>query len=117
MENTNKPKNFTLKHWRFAKKIFDEDNVDVATSYNGLAIVYNSLGKYSQAKELHEKALIIRKKIFDEDHADVLTSYKDLAIVYNSLGENSQANKLSRESTVDSPKDFWWRSYWCSNKL
>ena len=69
--------------------------------------MYNNLGKYSQAKELHEKALIIRKKIFDEDHADVLTSYKDLAIVYNSLGKNSQANKLYRESTVDSPKDFW----------
>ena len=44
------------------KKIFDEDHVDVATSYNNLATVCNSLGEYSQAKELHEKALMIRKR-------------------------------------------------------
>ena len=69
------------------KKIFDEDHAHVATSYNNLAEVYNSLGEYNQAKELHEKALMIHKKIFDEDHADVATSYNNLASVYYSLGE------------------------------
>ena len=67
------------------KKIFGEDHADVATSYNYLASLYNRLGEYSQAKELHEKALVIRKRIFGEDHADVSTSYNNLALVYDSL--------------------------------
>ena len=49
--------------------------------------MYYSLGEYNQAKELHEKALVIHKKIFGEDHAYVATSYNNLASVYNSLGE------------------------------
>ena len=63
------------------KKIFGEDHADVATSYNNLASVYNSLGEYNEAKELYEKALTICKKIFGEDHADVATSYNNLASV------------------------------------
>ena len=49
--------------------------------------VYKSLGEYNQAKELHEKALMIYKKSFGEDHADVATSYNKLASVYDRLGE------------------------------
>ena len=56
--------------------------------------VYNSLGQYNQAKELHEKALTIRKTIFGEDHADVATSYNNLASVYNRLGQYNQAKGL-----------------------
>ena len=36
--------------------------------------LYHSLGEYNQAKELHEKALMIYKKVFGEDHTDVATS-------------------------------------------
>ena len=60
-ENTNKPENFTKKHWLFTKKVFGEDHADVATSYDNLALVCQRLGEYSHGKELHEKALIIRK--------------------------------------------------------
>ena len=61
------------------RKIFGEDHADVATSYSNLATVHNRLGEYNQAKELHEKALMIFKKIFGEDHAHVATSYNNLA--------------------------------------
>ena len=44
------------------EKIFVEDHVNVATSYNNLTLVYNSLGEYIQAKELHEKALQFAKR-------------------------------------------------------
>ena len=39
------------------KKIFGEDHADVATSYNNLALVYNNLKEYNQAKELYEKGM------------------------------------------------------------
>ena len=64
------------------KKIFCEDHPDEATSYNSLASVYKRLGEYNQAKELHEKALVIRKNIFGESHPDVARSYNNLASVY-----------------------------------
>ena len=49
--------------------------------------MYDNLGENNQAKELHEKALIIYKQIFGEDHADVARSYDNLALVYQRLGE------------------------------
>ena len=68
--------------------------------------MYKRLGEYNQAKELHEKALIIRKKIFGEDHADVATSYNNLASVYNSLGEYNQAKELHEKALIISKKIF-----------
>ena len=56
--------------------------------------MYNLLGEYNQAKELHEKALIIDKKIFGEDHANVATSYNNLASLYNRLGDYNQTKEL-----------------------
>ena len=64
-----------------SKKIFGENHADIATSCNNLDLVYNSLGEYNLAKELHENALMIRKKIFGENHADVVTSCNNLASV------------------------------------
>ena len=82
--------------------------------------MYNNLGEYNQAKELHQKALIIRKQIFGEDHAAVATSYNNVALVCDTLGEYNQAKELhekARESTDNWWKDFCWRSCRCSNKL
>ena len=62
--------------------------------------VYNRLGEYNQAKELHENALMIYKNIFGEDHADVATSYCNLASVYNSLGEYNQAKELFEKALI-----------------
>ena len=68
--------------------------------------VYNSLGEYNQAKEFHEKALMIRKKIFCEDHADVGESYNDLALVCSSLGEYNQAKELHVKALTIRKKIF-----------
>ena len=68
--------------------------------------VYNSLGEYNQAKEFHEKALMIRKKIFCEDHADVGESYNDLALVCSSLGEYNQAKELHVKAMTIRKKIF-----------
>ena len=57
--------------------------------------MYNSLGEYNQAKELHEKALVIRKKMFGVDYALVATSYNNLASVYNSLGKYNQSKNFT----------------------
>ncbi|CAH3028452.1 unnamed protein product, partial [Porites evermanni] len=68
--------------------------------------VYHRLGEYNQAKELHEKALIIRKKIFGEDHADVATTYNNLALVCDTLGEYNQAKELHEKALIIYKKIF-----------
>ena len=65
------------------KKIFGENDANVAASYNNLASVYDRLGEYNQAKELHEKALTIRKKVFGEDYVYAETVRSQLALVNN----------------------------------
>ena len=60
--------------------------------------MYYSIGEYNRAKELHEKALVIRKKVFGEDHADVATSYNDLAVVYKRLGEYNEPKNFMKKN-------------------
>ena len=38
------------------REIFDEVHADMVTSYNYLALVYNSLGEHNQARELQGKS-------------------------------------------------------------
>ena len=68
--------------------------------------MYNRLGEYNQAKDLHEKALMICKRIFREDHADLASSYNNLEEVYYSLGEYSQAKELDEKALTISKKIF-----------
>ena len=81
------------------KEIFGEDHADVATSYDNLALVYNSLGEYNPAKQLDENALIIRKQIFGEDHVYVETVSRQLVLVNKHPG-SSRAN-------------YWHAKAWC----
>ena len=103
----------------FAKIVVDLafnllENIDESTSgalskasiFDKGGAVYYSMGEYNQAKELPEKALMIRKKIFGEDHADVATSYNNLAAVYHSLGEYNQAQELIDKALVIRKKIF-----------
>ena len=46
------------------KKIYGEDHANVATGYKNLASMYNRLGEYNQASELHEKGLTIWKRVW-----------------------------------------------------
>ena len=67
---------------------------------NVTRVVYELLGEYNQAKELHEKALMIRKKIFGEDHANVVTSYSNLALVYYKPKEHNRAKELHEKALM-----------------
>ena len=49
--------------------------------------------EYIDAKEYHEKALIIRKKIFGEEHADVEASYNNLGNVHQDLEQYNEAKE------------------------
>ena len=104
----------------FAKDLIDLarnllENIDKTISgaltrkariFNVSGLVYGDIGKYNQAKELCEKALMITKKIFGENHANVVTSYNNLASVYDNLGEYNQAKELFKKALMIMKKFF-----------
>ena len=71
-----------------------------------MALEYERLREYNQAKELYEKALRIRKTIFGEDHAAVATRYNNLALEYECLGEYNQAKELHEKALTIYKKIF-----------
>ena len=67
--------------------------------------MYESLGEYSQAKELKEKAMMRYKKVFGDDHPYVATSYDNLASVYNNLGNQTKAKEFREKALMIRKKD------------
>ena len=62
--------------------------------FSASGLVYWKIGKNIQAKEFHEKALMIQKSIFGEENSEVAIHIGNLGAVYLSLGEYNQAREL-----------------------
>ena len=60
--------------------------------------VYSSLGLYSQAAGLLERAVLTRKRVLGPDHADTLASMDAVAYVYWHQLRDNEAEKLYREA-------------------
>ena len=69
------------------------EHVDVATSYNNLALIYQDLGDFEQAKEYQQRALDIQVDKLGPEHVNVATSYNNLASIYQDLGDFEQAKE------------------------
>jgi tetratricopeptide (TPR) repeat protein len=68
-----------------------ENHVDVATTYNNIANVYNNQGQNDKALEKYEQALEIRITKLGADHSYVADSYNNIACVYYNQGEYDKA--------------------------
>ena len=86
--------------------IFGQEHAHVASSYNNLGIDYLLLGQYNEAKEHHEKALVINKKIFCAEHAHVALSYNNLGNDYQHLGQYNEAKEYHEKALVINEKIF-----------
>jgi serine/threonine protein kinase/Flp pilus assembly protein TadD len=71
---------------------------DTLSSMTGLAICYQTLGRYPEALALHEDALALKRTTLGYDHPDTLRSMHSLAITYSSLGRYGDALKLREET-------------------
>jgi tetratricopeptide (TPR) repeat protein len=70
------------------------DHPSTATSLNNLAGLYRSIGKYSEALPLYERALQIREQQLGADHPNTAISLNNLAALYYSIGKYSEALPL-----------------------
>ena len=87
-------------------EIYGEHDCKVAESYNNLGGVYQDLGHYNEAKEYHEKALIIKKEIFGEENDQVAASYNKLGSVFQALGQYNEAKGYHEKALITRKKIF-----------
>lgn len=67
---------------------------DLATSLNALAILYNAMGRYTEAEPLYVRSLAIREQELGANHPDTAASLNNLAGLYESTGRYSEAEPL-----------------------
>ena len=63
----------------------------VATNYNNIGLVWQSLSIYDKSLESYEYSLAIRLKTLGENHPDVASSYYNLSGVWKLKGNNDKA--------------------------
>ena len=75
-----------------------KENIEFTGSLNGLALLYDSQGRYNDAEPLLLQSLDIRKRQLSNDHPDVATSLNNLAQLYYSQGRYNDAEPLLLQS-------------------
>src|SRR5690348_9264537 len=61
------------------EKAYGPEHLEVATSLNNLALLYQELGRYADAEPLYMKSLATREKMLGPNHAVVGLSLNNLA--------------------------------------
>ena len=85
------------------QEVLGNNHLDVATSLNNLAALYESQGRYTEAEPFYLQTLEIRKQQLGEDHPDYASSLHDLAGLYRSQGRYTEAEPLYlRKSSLSS---------------
>lgn len=72
--------------------ILEPDDLNLAVSYENIAISYSKTGDYKKELEFSFKALEIKKANYDdENEAELAISYKDIALVYRKMKKFDKA--------------------------
>ena len=71
---------------------------ETATALNNLAIVYQSLARYTEAEPLFRRAIEIDAKVFGKDHPNVANGYNNLAAVLRDQGKHAEVEPLYRRA-------------------
>jgi tetratricopeptide (TPR) repeat protein len=69
-------------------------HTDVASTLNGLALLYAELDKYAEAEPLYQRALRIREQESGPEHHDVVYPLNNLANLYYEQGKYAEAEPL-----------------------
>lgn len=71
---------------------------DTLSSMCSLAVSYQDLGRYQEARDLHLENLGNRKRVLGLDHPETLWSMFCLAVSYQDLGRHQAAEELHAET-------------------
>jgi tetratricopeptide (TPR) repeat protein len=78
--------------------VLGAQHLDVSTSLNNLATLYQAQGRYGEAEPLHQRALAIREAVLGAQHPDVAISLNNLAGLYCAQGRYEAAEPLHQRA-------------------
>jgi tetratricopeptide (TPR) repeat protein len=73
------------------KGLSDSQLLAIANTLENIAKLYDKIGDYKKAIQIHEKILLIREKILNLQHTNVAESYNNIGISYDNLGDYNKA--------------------------
>ncbi|CAF4999990.1 unnamed protein product, partial [Rotaria sp. Silwood1] len=82
---------YHLKSLEIKKRLFKNDDSNIADSYNCLGIVYFNKNNYKQAINSYEKALKILNSTSDNDHSKIAACLNNISLVYRTEQNYSKA--------------------------
>jgi CHAT domain-containing protein/Tfp pilus assembly protein PilF len=65
------------------EKVDKQNSLEAAQAISFLGLAYNASGKYAQAEEQMQRALVLRQNILSTDHELIAASYNDLGLVFS----------------------------------
>ena len=71
--------------------LFGQDDLNVARTYNNMAVVYKNKGDYDKALEYYTSALTIKKAKHGDNHPSVANTLNNMANVYDDQGDYDKA--------------------------
>lgn len=90
-----------LQSFAIRQKIYEEDNLDVATSLHNLGWLKKDQTKYAESESLFLQALNIRKRKLGDYATDVAQSLKELGRLKNEQGKYVEAKRYLNQA-IDS---------------
>ncbi len=75
-----------------------ERQLNVASSLNNLALLYDNQGRYAEAEPLYQQALQLFRELLGERHPHVATSLNNLAGLYHAQGRYEEAEPLYQKA-------------------
>lgn len=91
------------RHLRRAIAIYEENSTqdwsyERSRMLNDLSVVLHTQGRYQEALEILEKALVLRAGLLPEEHPEIASLKNNLAFALEALGETARAEELYRDS-------------------
>ena len=86
------------KQWHKQYPQFQKTSKALLRGYNHIGKSLDSLGKYDEALENHQKGLEICLKMYGENHSDVATSHNNIGLSLDSLGKYDEALEYYRKA-------------------
>lgn len=80
------------------QKVYGDNHLNVANTYNNVGDLYQRLGDYKKALNYVQKALIIKRDIYPENHQSMAISYNNLGAAYSGLENHRKALEFSKKA-------------------
>ena len=93
-----KAKEFYQKALGIQEKRRPTTDLDLATTYNNIALLHTKCGEYSDALDYNNRALKIQKELLKSNHIDLATTHNNIGLVHDRLKAPGKALESYKET-------------------